>query len=119
MYILWSFTADHVDIAYSSGDFTSDSEQGMSIENITIPDDDIFTGCVEAPCILVTSGFDDHRIVSLVELTVLNQKVPAHFQIDSVIVVPMSLHIEVAYYATVTQIEMDGPKRTLADMEIF
>ena len=54
----------------------------MSIENITIPDDDIFTGCVEAPCILVTSGFDDHRIVSLVELTVLNQKVPAPFPAD-------------------------------------
>ena len=116
---MWSFTAGHVDIAYSSGDFTSDSEQGMSIENITIPDDDIFTGCVEAPCILVTSGFDDHRIVSLVELTVFNQKIPAHFQIDSVIVVSMSLHIEMAYYAAVTQIEVNGPKRTLADAKIF
>ena len=119
MYILWGFTAGHVDVAYSSGNFTSDSEQGMSIEDVTIPDDDIFARCVKPPCVLVTAGFDDYCIISLVELTVLNQKIPAHFQIDSVIVVSMCLHIEMTYYTAVTQIEVDGPKRTLADVKIF
>ena len=91
----------------------------MSFQDITMAYHNILTRSIQTPCILVTPCLYNHSIISLIEHTVLYQEVTAHFQVNSIIIMTMSLYIQITYDTTITHIKMYRPKRTLANLEFI
>ena len=85
----------HINIPYSSGNFTSNTKQSMSFKNLAITDNNIFARSIQSPGILITSGFNHYCIITLIERTIFYQKITAHFEINTVIIMSMCFYIQI------------------------
>jgi hypothetical protein len=91
----------------------------MSFYNVTVTDYNILTWGVQSPGILVASGFNDNCIISLIKLTIFYQEVPAHFQIDTIVIVSVGIYIQITNNTAIAHIQMYGPKGAFTNLELI
>ena len=91
----------------------------MSVFHHAVPDHNVLSGLVQSPSVLITTCLDDHGVIPLVEVAVLDQQIAGHIDVDAVVVVSMRIDIKAAHHTLVTHIEVDGPERALAYLEVL
>ena len=109
----------HPHISHTARHLRTDAEQYVSVFHHAVPYHNVFSGLVQSPGILVTTSLDHHSVISLVEMAVLDQQIACHIDVDAVVVVPVGIHIQSAHHSFVAHIEVDGPERTFAYLEVF
>lgn len=105
-----SLAVFHQYIPYASTHLASDAKQAMSFYYLAIAHHNVFCRLSHTPCVPVASRLNDHSIVALVELTILNEHVLCHFKVYAVVVMVVRIDIEVARYPPIAQKEMYCPE---------
>ena len=91
----------------------------MSFYNVTVTDYNILTWGIQPPGILVASGFNNNCVISLIKLTIFYQEVPAHFQIDTIVIVSVGIYVQIANNTAIAHIQVYGPKGAFTNLELI
>ena len=91
----------------------------MSFYDVAVAYHNILTWGIQPPGILVAPGFDDNCIISLIELTIFYQEVAAHFQIDTVVIVPVGIYVQIANNTAIAHIQVNRPKGAFTNLELI
>ena len=63
-------------------------------------------GVSSRQAILVASGFNNNCVISLIKLTIFYQEVPAHFQIDTIVIVSVGIYVQIANNTAIAHIQV-------------
>ena len=91
----------------------------MSFYDVAVAYHNILARGIQSPGILVTSGFNDNCIISLIKLAIFYQEVPAHFQIDAIVIVSVGIYVQIANNTAIAHIQVYGPKGAFTNLELI
>ncbi len=109
----------HIDIAYSARNLAAHNEQTVGVAHAAVAHHNVFRWLSDAPGIVVATRLYHHSVIALVKQAVLNEHIAGHFEVYTVVVMTVSIHVKTARHTVNTAIEMDSPEGRLAYLEVF
>ena len=91
----------------------------MRIYNLALANHNILGRTVKPPSISVAPRLDYHTIIALIKYAILYKHIARHFNINAIVVVAVGINIKPSHGYIFTVVEVNCPKRRVADFKVF